>query len=195
MGVRGIVELLVQRDEQKAQAGRFVGIKADEPDIFPLLAHGHQHGLAVVEHLGLAVEHVVGLRGRDDDIKAGEGLGEPLGQLGRSLNHQHLIIALGFEVGQNARQDVIGALDRRQERVLVGIVELLERLRVDHRGDAQLDGAGRDDKAGLKNLLKTASGSTLATTILVVSPRPLSKSPSASPTPTFRSSALRARAL
>ena len=116
------VELLVERDKLEAESLRPVGIDGNEPDIFSFLANGHDHGLAVVECLGLAIEHVVGRGSGDDDVKAGERPGKASGHLGLTLDHQHLEVAPGLEIGQNRRQSFLGALISilGQEIVLAG---------------------------------------------------------------------------
>ena len=65
---------------------------------------------------GSRLERIGVLRGGHDDVEAGVRFGEPPGERGASLNHQHLIIAFRLELGQHARQDFIRALDRRQQR-------------------------------------------------------------------------------
>ena len=120
IGLAGSSKYLFRVTSRNRKRGDSLGIETEEADVLSLLADGHQHGLAVVERLRLGVEHIVILRCRHHDVKAGMGLGEPLGELGLSLNHQHLIITFGFELGQDARQDVFRVLDRRQERSLSG---------------------------------------------------------------------------
>ena len=171
--------------------GVSLGIETDEPDALSLLANGDQHGLAVVERLRLGVEHVVGVRSRDHDVEAGMGLGQTVGQLGRSLNHQHLIIALALEVGEHGGQDGFRALDLRQASVLLGIVQLLERIRVDHRRYTQLDRACRDDETGPEELFVSLVGFDIGGDDLGRFSQTVVNVASASPTPTLRSSALR----
>ena len=151
---RGAVEPGAQPHELVAHPLRLAGIQADHADVLPLLADLHEQGLAAVERLGVVLEYVDVLGGRDHDIEAGIGLGQAPGQLGRALDHQHLVIGLRLELGQDARQDVAGPLEPRDEQVLVGVVELLERLGVDHRGDPHLHRPGRDDQAGPEQRLE-----------------------------------------
>ena len=120
-GRRRAVEFLVQVDGEIAEPLRLLGIEAEDPDVLALPPDAHQHRLVVVEHVGVVLEHVVVIRRRDDDVEAGIGLGQPLGQRGGPLDHQDLVVALGLEVRQHARQHLIGPLDLREDDVLVGI--------------------------------------------------------------------------
>ena len=119
MGPSKYLFKVTSRNRRRRRFAR--GRNATRPTHLPFLPTVTSMVLPSLSISGSRIEHVVGLRRRDDDVEAGIGLGEAVGQLRRSLNHQHLNIAFGFEIGQHAGQTASGPLiDRARTASLSG---------------------------------------------------------------------------
>ncbi len=133
----GVVER-VERDPLVEPRGRLVAGQADGGHVLALAADGHEPGVAAVQERGLQGRLAVEIGGRDHHVEARVGQAQPLGHLGRPLDHQDLQVGRRLQRLQHAGQDVLGR-DDREEGFLVGVLQVGERPGVDHRRDADLD--------------------------------------------------------